>query len=567
MQLLDKTPLGDDANLNNLTYDSRIHQFNILTIPENDTSDSAILGPTSVYKKYDPSEGTSLPLHSKSTTTDGINDKMFVEDGITFYKFLPCVKGVFDEYLYESIGSFFKWQYQSNYLFIHRESFLYHFLLLDFDNDFVSEELIYSIAAVGARFSSSYTLRMHAESYYNHARKSIFISPNTFEIDFSNATLTKLQSLLCLAFYDISKGSLTSGWILSGIAFRIGSNIGFERDPSEWIYGQRASPNIRPGYPFDLKAVQRRIYWGTYIADHFISMIFGRYPSLKRMEASIMPSSDLYNLPGITDFLYNDVRLKTHYTCDILITLQTLVKLARISESMILDVFSSITNRKTDTLQRELAIKERLQKLEMYNDLLDKWTLELPLFLNFNEDSLLKSGHNYLFLSIRSSYFLTRLSLNRPFVQYTDNVVPNKSVTVCETVLLDLVLVLESMEEVLTLQRFEPTLPMVYSLVLGISIVTLKMSCGYDSIGKYEIKHILDLFLKYLDISSGSVEIAKTAISVAQTTIKNRNESQTSKLPPEYTLDDISLDKLFNGNIIDYVLDPEFFMLDSTEGT
>lgn len=568
IKILDKTAVAGNANDKDNFYDSRVNQFNILTIPENDNSGSAILGPISVYKKYDSSEGTpKMQLALKDSTTEAFHDNMFEEDGITFYKFVPCTKALFDEDLYDSIGSFFKWQYQSNYLFIHRESFLYHFLLLDFDNDFVSEELIYSIAAVGARFSSNHRLRIQADSYYNHARKSIFISPDTLEIDFSKATLTKLQSLLCLAFFDISKGSLTTGWILSGIAFRIGSNIGFERDPSEWIYGQRTSLNIRPGYPFDLKAVQRRIYWGTYIADHFISMIFGRYPSLKRMESSIMPSSDLYNLPEITNFLYYDVRLETHYTCDILITLQTLVKLARISESMILDVFSSITNTKAGTPQRDMAIKERLEKLEMYNDLLDKWTLELPETLNLDEESLLNSGHNYLFLSIRSSYFLTRLSLNRPFVQYTDNVAPNKSVEVCEVVLIDLFLVLKSMDDVSSSQQFEPTLPMVYSLVLGTSIITLKMSFGYDSIGKFEIRNILDLFLKYLEISSGSVEIAKTAISVAHTTTEDMKESHPLKFPPESTLEDTFLDKLFNGDIIDSVLDPEFFMLDSIEGT
>ncbi|SMN20635.1 similar to Saccharomyces cerevisiae YLR098C CHA4 DNA binding transcriptional activator, mediates serine/threonine activation of the catabolic L-serine (L-threonine) deaminase (CHA1) [Maudiozyma saulgeensis] len=549
------------------SYDSRVTQFSILTIPENDKSNSVMLGPTSVYKKYDSAENTPI-IETDNAHVLGNHTNMFTEDDITFYNFVPCEKSLFDDDLYESIASFFKWQYPSNYMFIHRESFLYHFLLLDFDNDFVSEELIYSIAAVGSRFSSNRALQLKAEGYYTHAKKFIFMSPETSEIDFSTANLTKLQSLLCLAFFDISKGNLTSGWILSGIAFRIGSAIGFERDPSEWIYGQRTKLNIRAGYPFDLKAVQRRIYWGTYIADHFISLIFGRYPSLRYTEASIMSSSDLYNLPNIKDFLFYDREIMSYYSCDVLIPLKVLIDLAQISESMILDVFSPVTKSEPGTEERNREIQRRLKRLQDYNNSLDKWVLGLPPQVSLDKKDLLSSGHNCINLSVRSSYFLTRLSLNRPFVQYPDDENINKSPSFCEKAVIELYMVLKSIDRVYGLPEFEPTLPLVYSMVLGTSILTLKLSCGEETLQGEPIKLILDLFLKYLSISEGSLEIAKNAMDIAQGTFKNKNDNSISNLQSRILssdngLDEAFLDKLLSGDVIDCVFDPGFFLSDS----
>lgn len=552
-------PVGGD-------YYQTNENFSVIAVPESDGENSTIFGPISVFKKYSRhggSSGGSSEVSPNNTSRE--SEQRVVINDISYYNFVQFPKTSFDSDLYDSISSFFKWQYTSNYMFIHRESFLFHFLQHDFDNSFVSEELIYAIAALGARFSSKRILQLKAGAYYSRAMSKMFLHPRTLKIDFSTATLTKLQSLLCLAFLEIACGNLTSGWLLSGIAFRIGSNIGFERDPSEWENGQRSLNNVRPGYPFDLRVVQRRIYWGTYIADHFISLIFGRYPSLKRFETSIGPSSDLYNLTNIHDFLFYDPVLGSFHASDAIVPLEALVTLARISESMLLDVFAPVSTTIKTKEKRAQEIRKRLHYLAAYNTRLDDWVASLPDVLSVANEALQSHGHNYVNIAARSSYFLTRLSLNRPFAIYSDEVQDNKSLALCEDTVIQLHSLLQSIDKVYGLVEFEPTIPLVYSIVLGTSVLSLNISRGQKEVHGRDIKSILNFFLKFLEFSSGSLEIAKSAMDVVQTTLSRANgsDSITGTLGDfSYPLDDdnVLMDTILNGDVIDCVFDPDFFL-------
>ncbi|CAI4448727.1 BAI_1a_G0017490.mRNA.1.CDS.1 [Saccharomyces cerevisiae] len=118
----------------------------------------------------------------------------------------------------------------------------------DFSNDFVSEELIYALVALGAKNSFDNSLSKHTYEYYNHSKRNLLEDSTNKNSAFSSASVTKPQCLLYLAFFDITVGELTSGWLLSGIAFGMCFTLGFEQDPSEWMHSSELSNNIREGY-------------------------------------------------------------------------------------------------------------------------------------------------------------------------------------------------------------------------------------------------------------------------------------------------------------------------------
>ncbi|CAI4461446.1 AKH_1a_G0017360.mRNA.1.CDS.1 [Saccharomyces cerevisiae] len=119
--------------------------------------------------------------------------------------------------------------------------------ITDFSNDFVSEELIYALVALGAKNSFDNSLSKHTYEYCDHSKRNLLEDSTNKNSAFSSASVTKPQCLLYLAFFDITVGELTSGWLLSGIAFGMCFTLGFERDPSEWMHSSELSNNIREG--------------------------------------------------------------------------------------------------------------------------------------------------------------------------------------------------------------------------------------------------------------------------------------------------------------------------------
>ncbi|GME94219.1 unnamed protein product [Ambrosiozyma monospora] len=186
-------------------------------------------------------EKTSQPSSSSETTS-----KMFI-------KFNRLPPSNFDKNLYTAISIFFKWQYPSVHSFIHRESFLFYYLQNKHESTFVSPCLIHAMATLGACQSHDPELKRKTDEYYRISKSYLFnntgtgvpvpatpgMSTNTAtksdDIDgLSYSSITKIQTLLCLSFYDMMRGQLTSCWLLSGLAWRMIFDLGFESDPSSW---------------------------------------------------------------------------------------------------------------------------------------------------------------------------------------------------------------------------------------------------------------------------------------------------------------------------------------------
>lgn len=181
---------------------------------------SMIFGPTSVYSKCS-AKSSGIIKDTAKLPISRVRIKVMLEITVSFLFFDRFPRSFLNHNLYDSICPFFAWQYTSYYLSIYRQSFLFHILQKDFSNDFVSEELIYALVALGAKNSFDNSLSKHTYEYYNHSKRNLLEDSTNKNSAFSSASVTKPQCLLYLAFFDITVGELTSGWLLSGIAFRM----------------------------------------------------------------------------------------------------------------------------------------------------------------------------------------------------------------------------------------------------------------------------------------------------------------------------------------------------------
>lgn len=496
-----------------------------------DYASKMVLGPTSIYKQLD----SLSPLEYDSVACpEDIGYGEMANSGSPLYPFNPFPESNFDSNLYAAITSFFSWQYPSIFLFIHRESFLFFFLQMDYRNAFLSNELMFAVASIGSANSSNETLRLLAPSYESQARSLIMVgasSPGLVNLE--RSSLTRLQTFLCLALTDLRKGKLTSCWLLSGIAFRMCSDLGLEWDPTKWAEESAVSRSQK--YPFKMVEVKRRVFWGCYITDHFISLILGKLPTLRRKEVDVLDSSDLGDLANVEHFIYLDPISNSRYSVDAAICTFELVKLIEIGESMLIDVFGPKRRVGKALKDHNFEILRRLEKLDIYNKHLTNWKSSLSEKIAWNESSLLKNGYNYIALAPRSYYFLLRLSLNRPFMclkssSYGPFV---RSIHLGEESVTQLEMVIRSIDKVHGIEKFRPIMPLVYAMVLATSLLAWKYSTMDDSDSKVKVRSSLDLFMKYLRICALTYTIAEEVISMVEDLFSRKDGINDNNLPWE----------------------------------
>ncbi|KAJ4199347.1 hypothetical protein NW759_016132 [Fusarium solani] len=207
-------------------------------------------GPTSIYRIR-----TGGPPLSPSDmiSPDGQFDHVAQHFGI----------GLEDEVIMTALHQFFRWQYP-HFMFIYREAFLRDHFGQRTKSKYWSLPLLMAICALGAVMLPDRTQSQMSEQFYAAAESIIIVSGLT------HPSITAVQVFLCLAFYQIGKGELSKGWELSGIAFRMAQDLGFQKGPQQWI---ASDASLATSEDVELR---RRIYWGCYTSDKIISLILGR---------------------------------------------------------------------------------------------------------------------------------------------------------------------------------------------------------------------------------------------------------------------------------------------------
>lgn len=297
-----------------------------------------------------------------------------------------------------SLSNFYKWLYAGLFTFVHRESFLYGFFNHGKDNyaesDYCSIELIYSMCAIGSRLEPN--LQQYSEGYYEKSKSMLL------KIVFDEKSvprITTVQALFCLAFYELSKGNNQLGWYFSGLAIRVGYEMGFHLDPKVWYTDENDNNQLTKSE----LGIRSRIYWGCYIADHFICLMLGKTSTLSVSNSTIPDSEELPEVEGTEEF-----RFIGKHELQISLPLKSLIILSRIVEVSTYKIFVESDE-----------IESKLKYLKNFNEKVTNWRESLPLLLKWSKQ-LLKDPElstdptvSYVWYH----YYLVLMVFNKPFVE------------------------------------------------------------------------------------------------------------------------------------------------------
>lgn len=306
-----------------------------------------------------------------------------------------------DANIIRSLSNFYKFLYPGHFIFLHRESFLYgffnHYENNYEDSHYCSIELIYAMCAVGSRLSSD--TREYSETYYEKSKNSLL---QTVFDEQSVAKITTVQALLCLAFYELGRGDNQNGWYFSGLAIRVGYEMGFQLDPEVWITEDIDAESKMNLTKSELE-IRSRIYWGCYIADHLICLLLGRTSTLSVSNSTIPQSDELPEVEGTEEF-----RFESLHVLQISLPLKNLIILSRIVQ-----IFTSKIFIETHHTEEKVVYLIKFN-LKVYNwrqslpDLL-KWSKGLLKDIDVSTDPTISYFWYY--------YYIVRLTFNKPFIE------------------------------------------------------------------------------------------------------------------------------------------------------
>ncbi|GEQ70581.1 hypothetical protein JCM33374_g4259 [Metschnikowia sp. JCM 33374] len=385
------------------------------------------------------------------------------------------------------LENFFKWMYPDVTVFIHRESFLDEFLTPGRSQGYCSEELVYAIAALGAKCSPSEDLRILAPNFFETARNKILTTRICLP------QINTLQALLCLSLYELGEGNASASWMFSGMAIRMGYDLGFQLDPKDWSLDSASSGGTQQTLITNINVMVRsRIYWGCYIMDHFVSLIMGRPVTVRKTEASIPTSEVLPNATNIDGYIFQPAQsAQSVRNLDAFQTIEPLCLLSECIGSLLTDIY---TGESTD---ESLSYLNKM-KLAKYNGFLANWRRKLPVFLRWTDSTLKKQDYNPTVVNYRLFYYIVVICLNRPFLNVqTDVFLDQSPQDILDTAVSELSVCLRKFNE----SGVPASILIVYSSILGLSISLMQLQGISEDFSIAESK-IHDLKVYYTTVSN-----------------------------------------------------------------
>ncbi|AMD18939.1 HBR038Cp [Eremothecium sinecaudum] len=402
------------------------------------------------------------PIQGLSSHKKVVTSSIYSSDSLTIQK-RPPIMPIGDNFdpvnnlknlsrsplILRALSLFFKWLYPGHYTFIHRETFLSAFFGdINTKSYYCSEELVFAIAALGAGLSSRED-DLHAKSadYYNLAKTKVLNkifqldTPSYMTTYSSSSKLAVVQTLLCLAFYDIGCGENPLAWYESGLAFRMAHEIGLHLNHEAWdsVYADKLSN-------MDIE-VRSRIYWGCYIADHLIAVLFGRSHSLRLSNSTIPETDELPNIDtGIEDYQY-EPGVSLHMGRP----LKKLIVLSRITEVFASKIFIESG-----------SMVQKNEYLRKFNSEILNWRGSLMDDFKWTKESIKDFDYDPTITYLWYHYYIILLSYNKPFLEEV-----KKSRLIIEDAIEEIYLLLESFKK--KFNKFETcSIYMVYSAILSI---------------------------------------------------------------------------------------------------
>ncbi|KOH01333.1 CHA4-like protein [Saccharomyces eubayanus] len=446
--------------LDSVSLDSSLHSIPQETqAPVPSTADSIENGTTQFYIGPIIPGSSAFPNESLAITSNqlppGVNEE---DSGISSDKYRTLARSPF---IILSLSLFFKWLYPSHYFFVYREALLSAFFQDKHSKSYYcSEELIYAIVALGSKITNkSDELYRKSVKYYSFSKqivlKKVFQTRyySSGKLKSSSSKLALIQSLLCLAFYDMGRGENSSAWYFSGLAFRIVHEIGLHLDPAA----------LSGAYEGDLTQmdieVRVRIYWGCYLVDHFMAELYGKSTILRLSNSTVPETDELPDIKeGFEEYMYSDPDKPLLVATPV----KRLIVLSRIAE---LYANESIIPSK--------SISERKKDLSDFNRDIQQWRLNLPKELAWTTETLTtEEDFDPTISFVWYHYYMVLISYNKPFVSDF-----NESRQLIEDVITDLFYLLKNW--ISKYHTFEKcSIQMVTTAILALQCINSEKICN-----------------------------------------------------------------------------------------
>lgn len=303
------------------------------------------------------------------------------------------------------IGLFFRWQYEQ-FIFIDREYFLQMFEEGSTGTDLGFVPLTYACCSVGALMSPDPEIRAQAASFAEY-------SESLLNLDRLNAPSTSMvQAVLVLAGFNIGSGRIAKGWMLSGLSFRMGQELGFQRDHSHWDVARKSSNT--PSVYFNNEH-WRKLYWGSFLVDKILSLFLGRPTFMQDNDADVDISEPPPDDPHTWEdwLISHDLGfLETNRTAgpNLASLLQQQVELGRIIHDILATTFVPKRNDKSKARRWTNVLLNKL------NARLVAWHEALPNDMRWKKWLTAKDTLLPEICMLHTLYHNTRICLNLPFL-------------------------------------------------------------------------------------------------------------------------------------------------------
>ena len=440
----DLTP--ESSNDNSLTSDS-VNKPEVLPITEHrivtensykypwprafgskfNTEPVSVYGPTSVFD--------CIPVKFNRADSNGEDKALELGQLNKDVRIIACIK------------LFFNWLYPDLHMFIHREAFLLDFFHPkedDMCSSYCSKELVYAVAAIGASVSANDEISGQSYNFYRMALSGLLI-------DFEHPSIPAMQAFDLLGLYDIYNGRNNSGWILTGMGLRMGFNLGYQLNPKSWkVSGTKNNVS-------DLTiSIRSRIFWGSFVLDHFVSLLLGRPALLQISDTTIQESEATPDIDWIGEYTFPGYSK----VIDISTPLRSIVRLLVLADDVLHKIF--------------FTVGQRVNLLQESNDKIAGWRDSLPDSLVWDSVSLRTRATDPTRMLHIYYYYIVQLCLNRPFVK-VDNACSSE---VCDNAIADLYVAIKAFTG--THGYHKCSVVIIYACIISVSVILLSASKKSD---------------------------------------------------------------------------------------
>ena len=331
-----------------------------------------------------------------------------------------------------------------SYLLTYRPAFMRDMFC---DGPYFSKLLLVAIFASASKYSDRMEVRTNpddpktaGQAYFNRAEQLL-----TAEL--KHSSIPTLVALLLLGSTLVSTGNPSSGWLYSGMAFRMVFDLGLHLDPVQ--VGRLQHLTI------ENMEIRRRVFWGAFVCDKLQSLYLGRPVMIRQGDTNV--SKELYDTYEENEFwvpLMDGLPLNSNFRGAPTKSVTAFVNLCSLTEilSQILVRFYAVnTPSNVDT--------EHLEDLNLFDQHLNDWVSKLPADINFapwNESTISPPASTVF--SLLTTFYVIKILLHRPFVadghlRKADRRVAEESWQICTEAAIKITSLLQCYQQCFTLRR------------------------------------------------------------------------------------------------------------------